>query len=333
MILNPAIIALLLISLLCALYAVYAAGIGLRIIRKWDITSGSEQQLIFERKTYLISTVLTVLFGLMGFTLLLFVHTADYIHPFFVGAMCAAGSLNVNKYGYPALIAQMAAIFLCGVWIILNYVDTRAPDYPLIKVKYRLLIFIAALLVWVAYLLNRYFFHMEANVITSCCGVLFNESSGGIAGQMVSLPLVPTKILFYLSAAATLRTGIHFYVTGRSVQVFSLLSALLFIVSIVAVVSFISVYFYELPTHHCPFCLLQKEYSYIGYPLYLSLFVGGIAGTGTGILEWVKGAPSLEAHIPDVQKKLCLWSVAGFTLFTLLATYPIIFSDFRMTGY
>jgi len=41
-----------------------------------------------------------------------------------------------------------------------------------------------------------------------------------------------------------------------------------------AILSFISVYFYELPTHHCPFCILQKEYGYVGYPLYLTLFGG-----------------------------------------------------------
>jgi len=333
LILNPAIIALVISSLLSTLYAVYASGIGLSIIRKWDMRSGSEQQLILERKTYLVSAVLAVLFGLNGFSLLLFVHTADHIHSFFVGAMCAAGSLNVNKYGYPALIVQMAALFMCGIWLILNFVDTRVPDYPLIKVKYRLLIVITVFLAWAAYLICRYFLTMRANVMTSCCGVLFNENAGGIAGQMAALSSVPAKILFYLGTIATVRTGIYFYRTGRSVYLFAVLSGLQFLVSLVAVVSFISVYFYELPTHHCPFCLLQKEYHYIGYPLYISLFTGGIAGIGAGVLEKVKGEPFLRTSIPEVQKKLCLLALAAFLLFTLLATYPMLFSDFRLEGY
>lgn len=312
------------------MYAVYASSIGWRIITHWDIASGSEQQLAYERKTYLVSAVLTVLFGLSGFTLLLFIHTADHIHTAFVGAMCAAGSLNVNKYGYPALIVHLTAIFFCGIWLILNAVDNRAPDYPLIKVKYRLLTLIAALLVWQAYLVSRYFFTMEADVLTSCCGILFSDKAEGIAGYMVTVPLIPARIVFYLSAILTIRAGIYFYRTGKSANVFAMLSIWLLLVSLVAIVSFISVYFYELPTHHCPFCLLQKEYNYIGYPLYISLFIGGIAGAGTGVLEKVKGPASLSSHIPAFQKKLCLWSIAGFAFFTLLTIYPVLFSKFRI---
>ena len=54
----------------------------------------------------------------------------------FVGAMCAVGTLNVNAYGFPALIAQMAVFFLAAVWLAVNHVDTRAPDYPLVRIKY-----------------------------------------------------------------------------------------------------------------------------------------------------------------------------------------------------
>lgn len=63
------------------------------------------------------------------------------------------------------------------------------------------------------------------------------------------------------------------------------------------------------------------------------LFVGGAAGIGTGILEKVKGAASLTEYIPAVQRKLCLWAIGAFTVFTLLATYPMIFSDFKMAGF
>lgn len=42
---------------------VYAAYFALQIVRKWDITSGSEVQLDLERKTYLISTIMSYLLG------------------------------------------------------------------------------------------------------------------------------------------------------------------------------------------------------------------------------------------------------------------------------
>ena len=83
-----------------------------------------------------------------------------------------------------------------------------------------------------------------------------------------------------------------------------------------------------MPTHHCPFCLLQKDYHYIGYPLYLSLFLAGITGMGTGVIELLKGPRSLAMVIPTLQRRLCLFSMAGFLIFTLIATYPMIFTDF-----
>ena len=100
-------------------------------------------------------------------------------------------------------------------------------------------------------------------------------------------------------------------------------------VSLVAVVAFISLYFYQMPTHHCPFCLLQKDYHYIGYPLYLSVFLAGIAGMGAGVIEHLKG-PSLTQVVPALRRRLCLFSMAGFFIFTLLATYPMIFTDFSL---
>ncbi len=93
-----------------------------------------------------------------------------------------------------------------------------------------------------------------------------------------------------------------------------------------AILSFVSVYFYELPTHHCPFCILQKEYGYIGYPLYLTLLGGTILGTGAGVLMPFKNITSLSEIIPPIQRKLAIVSVILFLIFTAIVTYKVIFS-------
>ena len=333
MILNPAIIALISSSLLIVAYAIYASVVGYQIIRWWNIQSGSQRQLNLEKKTYLISTVMAYMFGFGFFSLVLFIYTADHIHDFFIGAMCAAGSLNVNQYGYPVLTVKVVSFILCGVWLILNYTDNKAFDYPLIKVKYKFLMFITGLLIFESFLLANYFFDLKANVITSCCGILFSEETKSIAGEIASLPSFTTKIIFYLSVVLTIRVGLQFYLTGRPANLFSYFSGWLFLISLVSIISFISLYFYEMPTHHCPFCLLQKEYHYIGYPLYLSLFAAGITGIGVGVLEHVKGAASLTSVIPQTQKKLCLFSMIGYAIFALITSFPMIFSDFRLEGY
>jgi hypothetical protein len=223
--------------------------------------------------------------------------------------------------------------FLCGVWLIINYTDNKGLDYPLVQVKYKLLIVITALLAFETFLIINYFLHLQPNVITSCCGTLFSTDAASIAGGIASLPSIPAKVLFYLSVVLALRSGIHFLVTGRAVRVFAYLSTWLYIFSFVAIISFISLYFYELPTHHCPFDLLQRDYNYIGYPLYLSLFAAGITGAGAGVIDRFKDAPSLKSALPGLQKKLCLFAMIGYTVFTLIATYPMIFSDFILEGY
>ena len=111
MILNPAIIALMSVSLLLSVYALYAAVMGIGIIRSWDIQRGSERQLILEKRTYLISTIFAYLLFLELSSLFFFIYTADRMHPLFAGAMCAAGSLNVNQYGYPTLFMKMGSNF------------------------------------------------------------------------------------------------------------------------------------------------------------------------------------------------------------------------------
>ena len=332
MIINPAIIALVSASMLITAFAFYALVAAVRILRHWDIRSGSEGQLALERKTYLISTIFSYLLVFELFSLFLFVYTAEHLHDLFVGAMCAAGSLNVNNYGYFTLVFKILTFMFCGVWMIINYADNQTHDYPLIRPKYKLLILLTVMIGLETFFQTNYFMGLRADVITSCCGTLFSEETKSIAGDMAGLPIYGTRIVFYLAVILTLRVGIHVLVTGRGAATFGLLAGVTTVVSLVAVVSFISLYFYELPTHHCPFCLLQKDYYYIGYPLYLSLFLAGIAGMGTGAIERLKGPRSLAMVIPALQRRLCLFSMAGFLAFALIATYPMIFTDFVLSS-
>ena len=141
MILHPAVLALLTMSLLVSIMVLMAGYSGVLILRSWDIRSGSELQLGLERRTYLISSILGYIFVFQILSLFLYIHTADNLHVLFVGAMCAAGTLNVNTYGYPVFILKILNFLLAGTWLILNYSDARGYDYPLIKPKYTLLLF------------------------------------------------------------------------------------------------------------------------------------------------------------------------------------------------
>lgn len=325
---HPATLALHVSSILISFMVLYSARYGILILRRWDIQSGSELQLALERRTYLISTLLTYTFGLQLFSLFLFVFTVDHLHTLFVGAMCAAGSLFVNGYGYPALVLKIVTFLLAGLWLILNYADNRGYDYPLTKKKYLLLLLITPFILTEMVLQWNYFLRLNPDVITSCCGSLFSAGGETMTSEIASLPSIPMKFAFYFTMAFTIASGTYFYLTHRGGYLLASSSAAALLISVLSILSFISLYYYELPTHHCPFCILQKEYGYIGYPLYVALLGGAVSGMGVGILMPFRKIESLSAAMPSFQRRLALVSFILFALFVLLVTWRMIFSDF-----
>jgi hypothetical protein len=332
MIIHPSVIALTLSSVLISFIVIYAAFYSIEILRKWDIRSGSELQLGLERKTYLISTFLNYTLGFQLISLFFYLFVADHLHAFLVGAMCAAGSLHANNYGYPTLILKLINFLLVGIWLILNYTDNRAHDYPLIKKKNIMLLIIAPLIVIETFLQGNYFLQLKPSIITSCCGTLFSSGNEGVRADIFALPIDAMRATFFLSMALTAASGLYFYFKGRGGYVFSGFSALTFVVSILSVFSFISLYIYEMPTHHCPFCVLQKEYDYIGFPLYLALFGGVISGVGAGLLTAFKNIKSLADILPGIQKRLTLLSLSLFAAFLIIVIYKITFTSFILEG-
>jgi hypothetical protein len=326
MIFHPSILALLVASLLICFMVLYSAFYALQILRRWDIRSGSEGQLILERKTYLISTLLAYLFSLEIISLFFFIFTVDQLHTFFVGAMCAAGSLYVNSYGYPVLILKVINFLLAGLWLIVNYADNRGYDYPLIKKKYLFLLILTPLIFAETVLQANYFFRLDPNIITSCCGSLFSIGEKSLTAEISNFPVFPLEILFYLSLTLTVASGLLFLLGIKGGYLLAGFSGLTFIVSISSILSFISIYVYELPSHHCPFCILQKEYHYIGYPLYLTLFGGTISGLGVGLLMPFRNITSLTEILPIIQKWLAAVSLILFVIFAALVTHYLLFS-------
>ena len=330
MIFKPGILALFLSSLLIGGMVLYASFYGVLILRYWDIKSGSEIQLSLERRTYLISTIIGYALVFQLFSFFLFIYTADSLHPFFTGAMCAVGSLNVNQWGYPVVILKIITFLLSGLWLIINFADNRGYDYPLIKIKYVILLVIAPLILTETIVQAKYFLGLKPEVITSCCGSLFTEDSKGVASEIISFPHSIMEVGFYTVMVGSLALGAVFYRTGRLGYAFSSMIFIAFFVSIASFISFISIYFYELPTHHCPFCILQKEYHYIGYLLYLLLLVGGLAGMGVGLLMPCRLIPSLKEAVPTIQKHLALTAVIFYLSFTAIVTFQVIFSNLKM---
>jgi hypothetical protein len=330
MIFYPSVLALLCGSFLTTGILLYASWYGIRILAGWDINSGSELQLNLERRTYLISTIMSYALGFQLLSLFLFVYTADHLSSLFSGAMCAAGTLNVNRWGYPTLILKIVNFLAAGVWLVINSTDNSAYDYPLIKKKYVLLLPVTALICIEAVMQTAYFFGLKPDIITSCCGTLFTSASDEAAG-IFTLPWRSVAVAFYCMAVSTGATGFVCMLKGKGVYLFSFFSTVLFVVGSIALISYVSPYFYELPTHHCPFCILHQEYNFVGYPLYLMFLAGGVTGLGAGVISPFSGIRSLERSLPGIRKELVAVSLGSWLVALTICILGVLFSNLRMS--
>jgi len=320
MIFQPAALALLLAASLNALLLAGSGVFALYLLKHWNSASGGERQIALERRTYLVSTLigLSLLMGLPA--LALFVHNADAMAPFFTGAMCAVGSLKANDWGMPALLVMLAGFFVSAAWLVLNHLDSRGWDTPLIRAKYRLLLLLAPLALAQAVFLWLYYLKLNPEVITSCCGSLFGPDSGGVAAEMAALPMSIAMPLFFVGWLLTLAVGAVFIFRARFGRLFGVLAMLHFPLALAAIVAFIAPYIYEQPNHHCPFCLLQAEHGYAGWVLYLPLFLGAAAGIGAGLADSVR-AESLAAAAPRLAASLAKVAVIALAVFGLLVLF------------
>lgn len=330
MIFHPAIIALLAASALNAAVLLAGSLFAVHLLRHWDLASGHERQIRLERQTYLVTTAIALVLAIQFVALLLFVYNAERMSVLFTGAMCATGTLNVNAYGFPALILKIAGFFLAVLWLALNQADNLARDYPLIRRKYALLIAIAPVFMAEAVVQALYFLNLNPEVITSCCGSLFSDAGAGVAAELAALPARPALIAFYAVLLATLAAGLRLWRSGRGGRLFGLLSGLQFAAAIAAIVAFISLYVYEHPHHHCPFCLLKADFDYIGYALYLPLFAATGYGLAAGILQPYARIASLAGVLPPLVRRHAGLAVVNLAAFGLLASGLILASNLKL---
>ncbi len=335
MILHPGILSLLLGSGIVSLMLLYAGALGVKIVARWDFSSSSAEQLALERKTYLVSTLVQYALGFEIVSAFLFIYTVDEIHPLFVGAMCATGSLNAHPAGWYALGAKIIVFFAAAIWLALNHLDGKAEDYPLVRRKFILLLFLLPLVGLELGLQIRYFSGLQPEIITSCCGSLFSGGHAGLAADLSALPVRPTMLVFYAVAGMFLGEGLlcRWWKAPAGRYLLSCLAALFFPISLAAIVSFISLYLYAHPLHHCPFDFLQGSYNYIGYPLYFSLFGGVLFGLLPGLLQPLKKIPSLAAEIGRLERVWIRLALLLTALFLLIVSWPIVFGQFRLVSY
>jgi hypothetical protein len=303
------------------------APFAVAVLRHWDIRSGSERQLALERRTYLVSVLVALVLATELVSLLLFVFNADRMAPMFRAAMCAVGTLRVDEYGFPALLAQVAVFFAAFTWLAVNRADVQAPDFPLVRVKYGMLLGLGPLLATASGLQLLYFLGLKADVVTSCCARLFTGQTSGLSGDLAALPPATGMAGFYGGLTLAVAAAGWTWLRPRASYALAATSALAFATTIAGVISFVSLYVYEQPHHHCPFCLLKAEYGYRGYWIYVPLFVATASGVAAGVVRAVARAPSVRTIGRGMGRRLAWVSAAGFIAVAAVASLFVLRSN------
>jgi hypothetical protein len=328
--LNPAIMALVLVSVVVSMLLLLASAFAIQIVRHWDISSGSERQLVLERRTYLISTLVGWAFAAELVSLLLFIYNAEAMSGQFVGAMCATGVLNVNQWGWPTMLVKIAIFFSGAVWLILNAIDNKGYDYPLVRLKYLLLLLIIPMVLAEFAFQLLHFLNLDPEIITSCCGSLFSADAQGVAAEVSAINPGTAMRALYLSGVLVMANGIWYGITRRGGTLMAVTGTVAFVVALAAIISFVSLYVYEHPHHHCPFCILKSGHNYIGYLLYLPLFAATALALGAGAVAPWRVVPSLAQVVPADTARLAWLATALYGLFYLVATWAVASSNLRM---
>lgn len=337
MILREASLAILLVGGLALVALVAAAPHAIAVLRHWDTASGSALQLKLERRTALVSAGVALALVAQCAGLLLFVFNADRLAPSFVGAMCAVGTLQVNRWGFPALWGGIAMLFLSAMWLTLNAVDVRSPDYPLTRAKHGVLLAALPLSALSFGLASAHLAGLRADVITSCCGSLFSAAAdpapGELSGVLIDAPVTVAMPVFFAGLAIAVALAFAVARRGRGGALLGVAGIAAFALGLWAIVAFISPYVYEDPRHRCPFCLLKAEYGYQGYVLYLPLFGATASALGALALAPFARRPRLGVAVAATTRRLARVAGILYLAFGLVAALVIAGSRLVLVGH
>lgn len=280
MILTPEVLAILILNVIFALFATVAFVLSVKIFLNWDINSTSQTQYQLEKQSFLSATIIKYIFAIKVPLFLFFIFTLDKISNLLTGAMCAAGVVDATEFGAYLIVLKIINLYLLAYWLKLNSEDMRDKNQPYTKLKFG--IFIALFFFFMAEIILEgvMFNAIEINKMVSCCGSIYSSSANSAISSIFSINITTLLSLFYANYLLIL---LFYFLKNR--YLFAVANMFFIVIAIIALILFFGTYIYELPSHHCPFCLLQRDYYYIGYFIYGMLFVGTFYGLVVGFLK------------------------------------------------
>lgn len=283
MILTPEVLTIFVLNILFAFFGIIAFVLSVKIYMGWNLDSVSKEQYKLEKQSYLGATIIKYIFIIKVPLFLFFVFTLDKISNVLTGAMCGAGVVDATEYGIPLIILKIINLYIFAYWIVLHNEDMKHENQPYTKQKFGLFILAFFLFMTELILEGIMFSSIEIDKMVSCCGTLYSSSSTSAISNIFALDTTLLLSLFY----GTFLLIIFFFMI-KNRYLFAISNAFFVVISLVTLIVFFGTYIYELPSHHCPFCFLQSDYYFVGYPIYTLLFMGTFYGLVVGFIDYNK---------------------------------------------
>jgi len=309
MILSADIITIGVVDSIIVVLSTLAFFISLEIVVFWDSNSREGLQYRLQKRNYLAATIIKFILYLKIPFFLFFIYTLDNLSNILPGAMCGAGVVNSSSVGTPLLMLKILNIYLFAFWLALHQVDMKSMEQKYLKMKFVFFLVIYLLMMVEIFMEFRFFQALDINKVVDCCGVIFSHTDGSYISRVMNLS--HSVILGWVYGVFGVMVGSYFF---KKFTLFSFLNLLFLVIALLSLIAYFGTYIYEVPTHHCPFCLLQKEYHFVGYFLYIFLFLGTLYGMLAGLL------PTQKIQL-QTSMKLSLFFNALYLV--LVSYYPI----------
>jgi len=281
--LTPEVSVIYILNTLFALFSTIAFVISLKIVRGYDREATTSKQYTLEKQSYLSATIIKYIFYIKIPLMIFFIFTLDKISFILPGAMCGAGVVNASIYAIPLLFLKLLNLYLFAYWLVMQKEDMRKEEQPYVITKFQLFLILYTLFIVEIILETLFFGSIDIKSVVDCCGAIFSHSDDTYLSLLLHMDRVWLLSIFYAVYGVMF---LSYFLKQR--YIFALINLLFLMIALIALIAFFGTYIYELPTHHCPFCLLQKDYHYIGYLLYLLLFLGTFNGLVVAMIGFDK---------------------------------------------
>lgn len=311
MILSAELLTIYILDIIFVFFGVIAFFYSVKIALFYNPLATTQKQYKLEKQSYLSATIIKYLLGVKIPLFLFFIFTLDKLSSIIVGAMCGAGVIDATEYGTQLLVLKLLNLYLFGYWLVLHNEDMKDETQPYTRRKF--VVFVVIFFLFIAEIFLEYytFSSIDPNEVVDCCGVIYSASSNSYISYFLKLDNSLLVSIFYFIYALV---GVSYFLKRK--EFFSIFNLLFLIIAIITLIAFFGTYIYELPTHRCPFCMLQKEYHYVGYLLYTLLFSGTFSGI---VLSFVDLKDSM-------QRKFFNYSFILITLYVAVVTfYPVVY--------